>query len=198
MDMTTKTLINDKRLTPTMERVRSGRTQLFRERNKVDRSFIRLKNCDVSLKHEDKEMFAELIEGEWYWVSGCSECNGGERDWMSYIECEKHDVCSCCSIAIKEIKGSVWGGRKGWTCKPCKEAKDLEIRIEAFVKLKGEEPDCSYNDEIICPHCGSQISNDDMYENQDIECYVCNGEIHLEIHYSFNYSTTIKGERITR
>ena len=191
-------LINDKRLTPTMERSRNGRIQEFREKNQDDRSSISKKNCDVSLEHENKEMYAELIDGQWYWVNGCGQCNGEERSWNTYIECEKHDVCSCCFIPRKKIKGnSVWGGNKGWTCKPCKETKDAEIRREAFEKLDGEEPDCSYTDEIICPHCGSVISNDDLHESTDIECHVCDGEISLEVDYTASYSTSIKGERIT-
>jgi hypothetical protein len=124
-----KTLINDSRLTPTMERTRNGRTQMFRERNKDDRSFINSENCDVELKHENKEMYAELIEDKWYWVSGCSECNGEPRGG-SYIECEKHDVCKCCGTSRKEFEGAVWGGTKGWTCFPCEEEKKLSLRTK--------------------------------------------------------------------
>jgi len=193
-------LINDKRLTPTMQRIRSGRTQLFREKNKDDRSFISDENCDVSLAHENKEMYAELIDGHWYWVSGCEECNGRKRDsFKSYIECEKHDVCSSCGISRKDIKdGSVWGGGPGWTCNSCHESERLAIRNEAFAKLDGEEPDCDYCDEIVCPHCGSTMCKDDIYESQDMECYVCDGEFSLEVDYIASYSTTAKGERITK
>lgn len=191
-------LINDDRLTPTMERVRNGRTQMFREKNENDSTFIAIENADVILKHENKEMYAELINGQWYWLSACAECNGKERDWMSYIECEEHDVCSVCSTPRTETKGGVWGGKKGWTCRPCKEAKDLEVRREAFEKLNGEEPDCSYMDEIICPHCGSKIHDDGLRESQDIECSVCNGEISLEVEYTLSFTTTIKGKRITK
>lgn len=196
--MNNKILINDNRLTPTMQRVRSGRTQLFREKNTNDRSFIDHDNCDLSIEHEDKSMFAELIEGKWYWVSGCAECNGNPRGYSSYIECEKHDVCSCCGISRKEIEGSVWGGRNGWVCNPCKEAKDREIRRAAFERLDGEEPNTSYRDEIICPHCGSEICRDDIHESQDLECYVCEGEFSLEVEYTPSYSTVVKGERITK
>lgn len=195
--MSNKKLINDKRLTPTMERIRSGRTQLFRERNKDDRSFIDSDNCDVSLEHEVKSMYAELIDGQWYWVNGCAECNGKERDWMTYIECEEHNRCRSCSTNRKDINGAVWGSKKGWICSSCYDAEKSAERKEAFEKLDGDEPDCSYNDEIICPHCGSKISSDDMHESQDIECGVCYGKIYLEVEYSLHYSTTIKGERIT-
>ena len=188
-------LINDKRLTPTMERIRSGSTQLFREWNKDDHTFIGIENCDVKLNHENKEMFAELIDGKWYWVSGCSECNGKPRG-HSYIECEKHDVCSSCGCSRKDAGNGVWGGMYGWTCNSCKEANDSEMRREAFEKLDGEDPDCSYQDKIICPHCGSEVSNDDIHESQDMECYVCEGEFSLEVEWTPSYSTTVKGDRI--
>ena len=116
----------------------------------------------------------------------------------AFIKCEKHDVCKCCGVSRKEIIGSVWGGSKGWTCNSCKEEKDSEVRKEAFKKLDGEEPDCTWTDEIICPHCGSRICSDDIHESQDLECYVCEGQLALEIEYTASYSTTIKGKRITK
>ena len=99
--MKDKELINDERLTLTMKRIRNGKTQMFREKNKDDRTSINRDNSDVILEHEDKAMYAELFDEKWYWVSGCAECNGKERDWMSYVECEKHDRCSSCSINRK-------------------------------------------------------------------------------------------------
>lgn len=191
-------LINDSRLTPTMERVRSGRTQLFRERSSNNKENITSDDHAISLIPKNKEMHADLIDGQWYWVNGCAECNGEERGFSTYIECEAHDVCESCFINRADVKEkSVWGGSKGWTCNTCKEARDLEKRREAFSKLDGEEPDCSYCNEIICPHCGSKLSSDDRHETEDIDCHVCEGEIHLEVEYTFHYSTTIKGKRIT-
>ena len=86
------------------------------------------------------------------------------------LNVKKHDVCSSCNISRKEIQWAVWGCRNGWQCESCKQAEDLKIRQEAFEKLNGEEPDCTYSDEILCPHCGSEISNDDIHESQDLEC----------------------------
>lgn len=191
-----RTLINDKRLTPTMERVRSGRTQMFREKNTNDMSFINRDNSDVILEHENKAMYAELIDGEWYWINGCAECNGKDRDWMTYVECDNHDRCSVCFISRKEIQGPVHASKKGWICKPCNESKKLETKTGAFKKLDGEEPDCSYRDNIICPHCGSEISNDDIHESRDLVCHVCEGEMTVEVEYTASYSTTIKGKLI--
>lgn len=191
-----KILINDKRLTPTMERTRSGRTQLFREKNTDDRSFISSENYDVSLEHEKKSMYSELIDGEWYWLEGCAECKGEERDSVTYIECEEHDKCNVCGTSRKDIKEIPWGRSKGWVCKPCADDEDKEIRREAFEKLDGEEPDCSYTSEIICPHCGSD-GFEYEHENKDLECHVCKGEISLEVELTPSYTTSIKGDRIT-
>jgi hypothetical protein len=196
--MKDKILINDKRLTSTMEILRNGSVQLFREKNNKDRTFINSENCDVSLEHKNREMYAKLIDGEWYWVSGCAECNGKPRDWMSYIECEEHNVCRSCGIKRKDVKeDSVWGGKHGWICNSCHKIEESGIRREAFAALDGEEPDCSYCNEIICPHCGSEINNDDIYESQDLECHICQGELSLEVDWTASYSTTVKGKRIT-
>lgn len=194
-----KQLINDKRLTATMQRIRCGQTQLFREKNNKDRTFISSENCDVSLEHENKAMYAELIDEQWYWVNGCAECNGKERGWASYIECEEHDRCRSCHIKRKDTKEkSIWGGSKGWTCNSCHEAEELERRNAAFAALDGKEPDSSYTDEIICAHCGSKIGNEDIYKSQDIECQVCYGKMYLEVEHTAIYSTTVKGKRLTK
>lgn len=142
-----------------------------------------------------------MVLGKWYWVNGCAECNGEPRDWMTYIECEEHDRCSVCSTNRKDIKDGVWGGKKGWTCKPCRELEDNEIRREAFEKFNKEKPskyDFHYMDEIKCPHCGSKLNSDEMHESQDMECYVCEGELSVEVEYTPTYSTSIKGKRVTK
>ena len=197
---TEKTLINDNRLTPTMERVRSGRVQMFRERNKEDRSFINSANADVQIQHENKAMYAKLIDEQWCWVNGCGECNGEPRGYQTYIECEAHDRCSKCGTKRKDITEVPWGGKNGWVCKPCADAKKSEIKRHAFEKLDGEKPtqwDCSHNDYIKCPHCGSNINNDSIHETEVIDCYVCDGELTVEVEYTPTYSTSIKGKRIT-
>ncbi len=197
--MIEKELINDDRLTPTMKRTRSGSKQYFRESN-IDNKFTDDDNAAAVLEHPtDVAMYAELIDGEWYWVTGCAECKGEERDWMSYVECDKHNRCSVCSINTKDLAEGVvrWGGKRGWTCGTCKEARDLERKREAFEKLDGEEPDCVYTDEPICPHCGTQLSSDELYESQDMECYVCEGEMEVEVGYTRDFTTKVKGKRIT-
>lgn len=191
-------LLNDKRLTPTMERIRNGSVQMFRERNPDDRTFISKENADLILEHKtDRSMYAELIDGQWYWVTGCEECKGNPRNTArSYIECDKHNVCVCCGISRKDIEGSVWGGINGWTCNPCHEAEKMERRRAAFEKLNGEEPDTTYMDSIICPHCGSEAGSEGVHEPQSMECYVCEGEFYVEVNWTPDFSTTIEGERM--
>lgn len=198
--MKEKILINDDRLTPTMERIRNGKTQLFRERNPNDRTFISSEKCDVALTHEDKSMFAELIDGQWYWVSGCAECNGEPRDWMSYVECELHDRCRECNTNRKDIKETPWGGKRGWICKPCNDAYNLLKRLEAFEKYNEVKDDSYfflYTDDIKCPHCASTISSDDVYDDQILDCSVCDGSLNVEISISRSFSTSIHGKRVT-
>lgn len=194
-----KELINDDRLTPTMKRSRSGSTQYFKEDREGDREPTS-RNPDFTLEHPtDVAMYAELIDEKWYWVTGCAECKGESRDMMSYVECDVHNICSICSIKRKDVKEkSVWGGLYGWTCNPCHDARDKEVRKEAFEKLDGEEPDCFYTDEPICPHCGTELGSDDMNESQAVECYVCKGQVEVEVEYSRSFTTRIKGKRIRK
>lgn len=190
-----KEIIKDTRLTPTMERVRSGRTQLFREKNPEDRSFISSDNADVILEHERKEMYAELIDGVWYWVNGCSQCNGYERSKYSYIECEKHDVCRVCSAPRKDFDGPVMGGLSGWTCKPCYQKEKEErkrLAIEKFNKEEHHDYEFMSNDEIICPNCGSTIYDEEFYQSGDIICDVCDIEFEVEVEYSRSFTTRLK------
>lgn len=183
-------LINDSRLTPTMSRVRNGRKQVFTQKES---------KAEIVLQHDKKSMYAELINGEWYWVEGCAECKGKPRDWMTYIECEEHDRCRSCGTNRKDIKETPWGGKYGWQCQPCANDRKKELRKQAFEKYRKEgydEHSFTYMNEIKCPHCASEISSDEMHESQDIECEVCEGQIHLEVEWTPSYSTSIKGERV--
>lgn len=195
-------LINDPRLTPTMEGVRNGSTQMFREKNPEDRTFISSENCDVSLIHEKRSMYSKLIDGEWYWVEGCAECNGEPRDWMTYVECDDHNRCRVCETKRKDLKdSSVWGGKKGWICNSCDQERKSEIRREAFEKFNEEEYsewDFYATYKPKCPHCGSKICGEDMNTDEDVECEVCGGEVSVEVSYSKSFTTKIKGKRVLR
>lgn len=148
----------------------------------------------IRLTPPEKHYFAELIDGEWWWLNGCAECNGWERDsWGSYIECEKHDVCRTCSIPRAEITDTPWGGKQGWQCKPCanKEAAELKAeRLEAFAEADYSESHFWYNDKVICPHCASEYEPHDPDEwNGTQVCEVCDNEFTVEVEYSVTYST---------
>lgn len=189
-----KELIDDSRLTPTMKRIRSGRTQLFREPNKDDRSFIDNDNCDISLEHKNKEMFAELIDKKWYWVNGCAECNGDPRDWMTYMECEAHDVCRNCKKSRADLPEDTvaWGGKNGWQCGICKAT---EIQSEKNNYIWSEDK-TSYESNVICPHCGYKHESDGesshFYEpgEEQIECGYCSESFKVETFVETSYTTT--------
>jgi hypothetical protein len=193
-------LINDERLTPDMEVTRSGSTMLFRK-NYGDREFTSRENADVVIEAPRKELFAKLTDGKWYWKNGCPECKGEEPQW-AYVKCEEHDRCVDCRKKRSEIEGNVWGHRKGFQCKPCKELEDKITRRKALEKVAEKEYDpwdYQNEDKILCPHCGSEIYHDDGDGDPsgEMDCDVCNGKFKIETEYTVTYSTSIIGERIT-
>lgn len=136
-------LINEPLLTPDMKRTRSGATQLFRKDYK-DRQFTSEENADVVLRPPERHLFAELIGGQWCWVNGCAECNGKPRDWMTYIECDKHDVCRTCKTPRSQLTESPWGGKHGWQCKPCAEIEHEAEKVEALAAMPEEHDEIDY------------------------------------------------------
>lgn len=195
-----KILINNNDLTPEMERIRSGGKQLFRRKG-LDREFTSSENADVILQHERPEMYAELIDGKWYWVNGCAECNGEPRDWMTYIECDKHNVCRTCSIPRKKLKDIPYAGKNGWQCNPCADAAHKAKRaaaLEAMAEKDYDEWDYRNNDNIVCPHCEFSWSPDgDPATDGNETCSLCGGEYSLAVEYSVEYSTEVVGKRVT-
>jgi len=190
--------IEDSRLTPTMKFVRSGSKVMFREYNPGDRSFIRKENCNFTLIPDKKSMYPELIDGEWCWVEGCQECLGLPRNPIkSYIECEEHDVCRSCGIKREDVAKYVYGCMGGWLCPSCHKQEKADERAAAYAKLDGKTPDTSGISDVICPHCGSDLGSDDRYENEEITCETCGGDLQLTVEFDPVYSTSVIGERIT-
>ncbi len=197
-----KQKIEDDRLNPSLERIRSGTNQKFYPSN--------YKNWDkdilFTLPAPSKEMYAELIDGIWYWVKGCSKCedsmNYGESH--SYQVCHEHDRCVQCNTHRKSLTQIPWGHQNGFICKPCSDENDTRIREEAFKKVNSEDydgSDCICNDTVICPHCGSdngieQIDYEAMVQLQ--ECCVCKGKYKLTLNFIVDYSTEVIGERLTK
>lgn len=205
--------INDPRLVNYTKRTRSGPEQIFYTGDD-ERDFERYraegggrkanvemhdKPDTIRLRHAEKHLFAELLDGGWWWVNGCYECNGLERDWMCYIECEEHDVCRTCKTPRSEINDSVWGGKHGWQCRACEAKESLQRKHEALAAVADEEFDefeFRSNDEVVCPHCKSEYQPDEPSDGEE-ECDVCGGEFTVEIEYSISYTTKLKGKRLT-
>jgi len=125
-----KEKINDNRLTSDMKRSRSGKTQLFRK-DYGDNDFTSRENADVILEHELPEMYAELIDGEWYWVKECAHCEDAMnyRENWSYQWCDKHNVCIDCGISRKELTKIPWRVSNGaFQCQECQEKKIFSAR----------------------------------------------------------------------
>ncbi len=198
--MEDKMLIDDDRLTPDMNRVRSGSTMLFRK-DYGDREFTNEKNADAVIKAPRHELKAELIDGLWYWVNDCPECNGKEPV-HPYVKCEKHDVCVTCGIKRKDIEGIPWGHRNGVRCRPCQSVINEAAKREALEKVAEEEydeGDYRYTDELLCPHCGTKQHHEmsDGEPSSEDTCETCGGKFSTEIDYSWTYSTEVIGERVT-
>jgi hypothetical protein len=186
--------IKDARLTPTMERTRNGSQQLFREKAKqCDRAFTTKGNACAVIEPPERHLYSELIDGKWHWVNGCAECNGNPRDWMTYIECDKHDVCRTCTTPRKDV-ASAWGGKQGWQCGICHDTEYQAAKKAALNRAKDighDEYDCLSESEIICPYCATKQSSDDRHESEKgVECHTCGGIFDLEIEYSPSYSTS--------
>lgn len=191
--MITPVKINDERLQSTMSRIRAGRTQQF-----FNKENNRHQKPDIIIDPPSQELFAKLIDDEWYWVSGCEECNGTEPANI-YIKCIKHDVCVSCSIPRTELTHVPWGHTKGFLCKPCADAQDLQEKKEAFRKIKElgyDEFDYHDTDSVICPHCGDDQGTDDMYISGDLECSLCGGSFHMEFEAVPSFTTKVIGKRL--
>ncbi len=201
--------INDDRLSSYTKRTRNGRKQVFYtgndsrdwERYRADGGgsqhnvTMHDKKCTIIIEPPEKHYFAELIDGDWWWVNGCAECIGNPRDWMTYVECTEHDVCRTCKTPRGEIKDSVWGGKYGWQCESCKDKAHEKAKKEALdsvAEKEYNEIDYYSNSEIICPYCDSKISSDDFHESDSIECEVCDNTLDVEVEHTVSYTTSKK------
>lgn len=191
-----KILIENDKLTPEMERIRSGRTQLFRRKG-LDSAFTSRENADVILEHENREMYAELIDGKWYWVNGCAECNGKPRDWGTYIECDKHNVCRTCGCTRAELTEAPWGGKNGWQCKPCAEVEHKAEKEAALADMPEEYNELNYwhEDNIKCPYCDCKFAEDHEHyddDESDLECPRCDNVFTVTANHSVTFTTARK------
>lgn len=196
---TEKILIQDERLTPELKRVRSGRKQAFYL--PTNRS-LQTEDADITLEPPEPHIYAELIDGQWYWLNGCAECNGEPRDWGTYIECEEHNRCRTCGIKRAELTEAPWAGKNGWQCKPCADIEKRANRLRALEAAAAEEfdeYDYMHNTNIKCPHCNHEYkpcTADGLPEGAH-ECDVCGGEYSIEPEPCVYYTTRLIGERLT-
>lgn len=153
----------------------------------------------VELTAPENGLYAERIDGAWYWVSGCAKCTGsGER--YSYSVCDKHNVCRLCSTHRSKLTETPWGHPDGFTCKPCQDSADAIAKAEALTKFaesEYEEHDFHGMGECKCPHCASVIHLEpEDYRDQNMECNTCEGLFGLQIEYEPSFTTTVIGDRV--
>lgn len=197
-----KLKIEDDRLNPILSRLRCGKEQKFYPPNYKSWD----KDILFTLLPPSDEMYAELIDGVWYWVKGCSKCkdsmNYGESH--SYQVCNEHDRCVQCNTHRLDLKEVPWGHKDGFICKLCADKNNMEIRRKAFEKLNSEdynESNYLYNETVICPHCGSDNGTEDIdfgEMQQEKVCSICTGKYRLTLNFTVDYSTKVIGERLRK
>lgn len=180
------------------QRLRSGKTNIWNEARYVKPHTNGLP--EVRLDPPEVGLYAERIDGAWYWVSGCAKCNGsGEK--YSYSVCEKHNVCRLCSTHRSKLTEAPWGHPEGFTCKSCQDAEDAVAKAAALAKVAEtdyDEWDYRSQDECKCPHCATiiHIESED-YGDQSMTCDICGGTFELVVEYAVQFTTTVIGERLT-
>jgi hypothetical protein len=139
----------------------------------------------IRIEPPEQHLYAELIDGEWFWVNGCAECLGKPRDWTTYIECDKHNVCAKCGCSRDELTEAPWGRKSGWVCKPCADTEDKarhEAAMERVADYEYDKWDFYCNDEITCPYCKAEIESDcELYssDGDDHKCHDCGNTFEL-------------------
>ena len=181
-------LVNDPRLTPELQRTRSGSTQEFRARTKM--SFT----PDFSIKPPERHIYAEIISNVWHWVNGCDECNGKESRY-TYIKCVKHDVCVHCKSPRNECEQPHWGAANGFLCSSCHTINEAERKLAILERINSFE----YNEidfwgepKITCPYCKEKVDPDsEDYEANDAEvkCHECENTFKLTAEHSVSWTT---------
>lgn len=170
-------------------RMRSGSTQVWNDARHTSEGLP-----EVRMEPPQKGLFADRIDGAWYWVCGCEKCLESGKGF-NYSPCDEHDRCVTCRCTRPELKETPWGGCDGgWRCVPCQTTIHAKAKAEALAAAaaKGHsEADCWATSEIICPHCATVQSRDDRYESSEgLECHVCDGVFDLEVEHSLSYTTT--------
>lgn len=161
--------ITDPRITADMERIRNGRRQEFRHED----------GSLVVLEAPRQSWYAELVYGQWWWVDGCSVCNGRPRVGLGYLsDCEEHDTCVDCGANRNSLDESVWANSDGWQCSPCHDREKAAVKAAALAAMPEEHDPSDYHalQDITCPYCNKEWSDSwewaDAHE-QELECERC-------------------------
>ena len=171
------------------QRTRSGSTQVWNDaRHKNDGL------PEVRLNPPRRGLFADRIDGAWYWVCACEKCLGSGKAF-NYSPCDEHDRCVTCHCTRAELTEIPWGGCDGgWRCRPCQDRMDAERKATALAaaEAKGHsEDDCWATSKIICPYCATDQSDDDRHDSaKGLECGTCGGVFDLEVEWTPSYTTT--------
>lgn len=203
-------LINDTRLTEYTNRTRYGSEQVFHKgTDEFDRDRWRAeggpansnkikmhdKPDNIRIKAPEAHYYAELIDGKWWWVNGCNQCNGRERG-QCYVECEKHNICNTCSIPWSKKKGTGWSCDNGWQCKSCADKDHKDEKNAALDAMPKPHRAWAYKDrdEIICPWCNYTYPDswgEGDLDETDYECTRCDNNFTV----SSETTTTYTSER---
>ena len=172
------------------QRTRSGHTNIWND------PFYKKNHGlpEVRMSPPRKGLYAERIDGAWYWVCGCEMCLQSGKSW-SYVVCEEHDRCVTCRCTRDQLTEAPWGAKGGgWRCKPCDDTMKAEARAKALAAAAASghsEDDCCYVAEVICPYCATRQRMENRQESeQDIECNTCGDLYDLEVEWSPTYSTS--------
>ena len=149
---------------------------------------------EVRLDPPQRGLFAERIDGAWYWVCGCELCRGKPTSY-SHILCEEHDHCVTCKCTRAQLTDDPWGVRDGgWRCGSCQGAIDLAAKNAALAAASATghgENDCAGRDSIVCPYCAIEHSAEDRGSSvKNLACETCEGVFDLEVEWSASYTTT--------
>lgn len=168
------------------QRLRAGSTNIWNHQSTASEF------PEVRLLPPTQGLYAERIDGAWWWVCGCERCLGTDKS--SYSVCKEHDRCITCQCTREQLTEIPWGVQGGWRCKPCGSRLRQERKEKALADAAAKdftEDDCSYTDSILCPHCSSaQDSEDRTQSTKGIQCSVCDGLFDMEIEWNPTYTTT--------
>ncbi len=189
-------VINDDRLFPGIERIRSGIIQQFGKR--IVQGGKCIQDCDFEITPPERSWYSKEINGVWHWVEGCSHCNGSPKEW-DYVRCDKHDVCVDCGSdresAAKNTSGAVWGCSGGWRCNDCQEQINSKRLADAEARIvpdhEYDEMDFWREDEARCPWCKAEISTDESYDayQEEHKCHECERYFKLTAEHSVSWTT---------